>query len=80
VLLIAAAQIFTATQFVLEEWILEHYAMDIKVAISAGICPSNNKIHDQHADDSNQKAEHAFPLLLQRRSSQLRSSCWRSGF
>ncbi|OJJ41979.1 hypothetical protein ASPZODRAFT_137599, partial [Penicilliopsis zonata CBS 506.65] len=28
VLLIAAAQIFTATQFVLEEWILEHYAMD----------------------------------------------------
>ncbi|KAJ6153181.1 hypothetical protein N7497_007500 [Penicillium chrysogenum] len=28
VLLIAAAQIFTATQFVLEEWILEHYAME----------------------------------------------------
>lgn len=28
VLLIAAAQIFTATQFVLEEWILENYAMD----------------------------------------------------
>ena len=28
VLLIAAAQIFTASQFVLEEWILEHYAMD----------------------------------------------------
>ncbi|KKA25478.1 hypothetical protein T310_0502 [Rasamsonia emersonii CBS 393.64] len=27
VLLIAAAQIFTAFQFVLEEWILEHYAM-----------------------------------------------------
>lgn len=27
VLLIAAAQIFTASQFVLEEWILEHYAM-----------------------------------------------------
>lgn len=28
VLLIAGAQIFTATQFVLEEWILEHYSMD----------------------------------------------------
>lgn len=28
VLLIAGAQIFTATQFVLEEWILERYAMD----------------------------------------------------
>ncbi|OAX81345.1 hypothetical protein ACJ72_04318 [Emergomyces africanus] len=28
VLLIAGAQIFTAGQFVLEEWILEHYAMD----------------------------------------------------
>lgn len=28
VLLIAAAQVFTASQFVLEEWILEHYAMD----------------------------------------------------
>ncbi|KAI7977930.1 hypothetical protein EIK77_009470 [Talaromyces pinophilus] len=28
VLLIAAAQIFTATQFVSEEWILENYAMD----------------------------------------------------
>lgn len=28
VLLIAAAQIFTATQFVLEEWILENYAME----------------------------------------------------
>ncbi|RAO64393.1 uncharacterized protein BHQ10_000405 [Talaromyces amestolkiae] len=28
VLLIAAAQIFTATQFVLEEWVLENYAMD----------------------------------------------------
>lgn len=28
VLLIAAAQIFTAMQFVLEEWILENYAMD----------------------------------------------------
>jgi len=27
VLLIAGAQIFTATQFVLEEWILEHYAI-----------------------------------------------------
>jgi drug/metabolite transporter (DMT)-like permease len=27
VLLIAGAQIFTATQFVLEEWILENYAM-----------------------------------------------------
>ena len=28
VLLIAAAQIFTASQFVLEEWILENYDMD----------------------------------------------------
>jgi hypothetical protein len=28
VLLIAAAQIFTASQFVLEEWILENYAME----------------------------------------------------
>lgn len=28
VLLVAAAQIFTASQFVLEEWILENYAMD----------------------------------------------------
>ena len=28
VLLIAAAQIFTASQFVLEEWILENYEMD----------------------------------------------------
>ncbi|PTU17074.1 hypothetical protein P175DRAFT_0487981 [Aspergillus ochraceoroseus IBT 24754] len=28
VVLIAAAQIFTASQFVLEEWILENYAMD----------------------------------------------------
>ncbi|KAJ5315735.1 hypothetical protein N7476_006042 [Penicillium atrosanguineum] len=28
VLLIAAAQIFTASQFVLEEWVLENYAMD----------------------------------------------------
>ncbi|RMJ28178.1 integral membrane protein [Aspergillus sp. HF37] len=28
ILLIAAAQIFTASQFVLEEWILENYAMD----------------------------------------------------
>lgn len=28
VLMIAAAQIFTATQFVLEEWILEHYALE----------------------------------------------------
>lgn len=28
VLLIAAAQIFTASQFVVEEWILENYAMD----------------------------------------------------
>lgn len=32
VLMIAGAQIFTATQFVLEEWILEHYALEpIKV-------------------------------------------------
>lgn len=28
VLLIAGAQIFTATQFVVEEWILEHYALE----------------------------------------------------
>ena len=28
ILLIAAAQIFTASQFVLEEWILEHYALE----------------------------------------------------
>ncbi|KAI9742942.1 MAG: hypothetical protein M1835_003006 [Candelina submexicana] len=28
VLLIAFAQVFTATQFVLEEWILEHYALE----------------------------------------------------
>ena len=28
VFLIAGAQIFTATQFVLEEWILEHYALE----------------------------------------------------
>ena len=28
VLMIAGAQIFTATQFVLEEWILEHYALE----------------------------------------------------
>lgn len=33
VLLIAAAQIFTATQFVLEEWILENYAMDPIVVV-----------------------------------------------
>lgn len=33
VLLIAAAQIFTATQFVLEEWILEHYTMDPLVVV-----------------------------------------------
>jgi hypothetical protein len=38
VLLIAGAQIFTATQFVLEEWILEHYAMDpLKVVGWEGI-------------------------------------------
>ena len=28
VLMIAGAQIFTATQFVLEEWVLEHYALE----------------------------------------------------
>ncbi|KAJ5852124.1 uncharacterized protein N7529_011509 [Penicillium soppii] len=33
VLLIAAAQIFTASQFVLEEWILENYAMDPLVVV-----------------------------------------------
>ncbi|EEP77239.1 conserved hypothetical protein [Uncinocarpus reesii 1704] len=38
VLLIAGAQIFTATQFVLEEWILERYAMDpLKVVGWEGI-------------------------------------------
>ncbi|KAL1961276.1 hypothetical protein VTO42DRAFT_4 [Malbranchea cinnamomea] len=38
VLLIAGAQIFTALQFVLEEWILEHYAMDpLKVVGWEGI-------------------------------------------
>lgn len=38
VLMIAAAQIFTATQFVLEEWILENYALDpIKVVGWEGI-------------------------------------------
>ena len=38
VLLIAAAQIFTATQFVLEEWILEHYALEpLKVVGWEGI-------------------------------------------
>jgi hypothetical protein len=38
VLLVAGAQIFTATQFVLEEWILEHYAMDpLKVVGWEGI-------------------------------------------
>ncbi|PGH28992.1 hypothetical protein GX50_08258 [[Emmonsia] crescens] len=38
VLLIAGAQIFTATQFVLEEWILEHYAMNpLKVVGWEGI-------------------------------------------
>ncbi|KAK2767329.1 hypothetical protein FQN53_006507 [Emmonsiellopsis sp. PD_33] len=38
VLLIAGAQIFTASQFVLEEWILEHYAMDpLKVVGWEGI-------------------------------------------
>lgn len=38
VLLIAGAQIFTATQFVLEEWILEHYAMEpLKVVGWEGI-------------------------------------------
>ena len=38
VLLIAGAQIFTASQFVLEEWILENYAMDpLKVVGWEGI-------------------------------------------
>jgi drug/metabolite transporter (DMT)-like permease len=38
VLMIAAAQIFTATQFVLEEWILEHYALEpLKVVGWEGI-------------------------------------------
>ena len=38
VLLIAAAQIFTATQFVLEEWILENYALEpLKVVGWEGI-------------------------------------------
>jgi drug/metabolite transporter (DMT)-like permease len=38
VFLIAGAQIFTAAQFVLEEWILEHYAMDpLKVVGWEGI-------------------------------------------
>ncbi|KAL2371879.1 integral membrane protein [Blastomyces gilchristii SLH14081] len=38
VLLIAGAQVFTASQFVLEEWILENYAMDpIKVVGWEGI-------------------------------------------
>ncbi|PGH17762.1 hypothetical protein AJ79_00903 [Helicocarpus griseus UAMH5409] len=38
VLLIAGAQIFTASQFVLEEWLLEHYAMDpLKVVGWEGI-------------------------------------------
>jgi drug/metabolite transporter (DMT)-like permease len=38
VLLIAGAQIFTASQFVLEEWILEHYAMEpLKVVGWEGI-------------------------------------------
>lgn len=38
VLLIAGAQVFTATQFVLEEWILEHYAMEpLKVVGWEGI-------------------------------------------
>lgn len=38
VLLIAGAQVFTASQFVLEEWILEHYAMDpLKVVGWEGI-------------------------------------------
>lgn len=38
VLLIAGAQIFTATQFVLEEWILENYAMEpLKVVGWEGI-------------------------------------------
>ncbi|KAK2765525.1 hypothetical protein FQN54_008379 [Arachnomyces sp. PD_36] len=38
VLLIAGAQVFTASQFVLEEWILEHYAMEpLKVVGWEGI-------------------------------------------
>ncbi|KAL8678404.1 MAG: hypothetical protein Q9186_005246 [Xanthomendoza sp. 1 TL-2023] len=38
VLMIAGAQIFTATQFVLEEWILEHYALEpLKVVGWEGI-------------------------------------------
>ena len=38
VLMIAAAQIFTAIQFVLEEWILEHYALEpIKVVGWEGV-------------------------------------------
>lgn len=38
VLMIAAAQIFTATQFVLEEWILENYALEpIKVVGWEGV-------------------------------------------
>lgn len=38
ILLIAAAQIFTACQFVLEEWILEHYALEpLKVVGWEGI-------------------------------------------
>ena len=38
VLMIAAAQIFTATQFVLEEWILEHYSLSpIKVVAWEGL-------------------------------------------
>lgn len=38
VLMIAAAQIFSATQFVLEEWILEHYALEpIKVVGWEGV-------------------------------------------
>lgn len=38
VLLIAGAQVFTATQFVVEEWILEHYALEpLKVVGWEGI-------------------------------------------
>lgn len=38
VLMIAAAQIFTATQFVVEEWILEHYALEpVKVVGWEGV-------------------------------------------
>ena len=38
VIMIAGAQIFTATQFVLEEWILEHYALEpLKVVGWEGI-------------------------------------------